>query len=259
LREQWPTLETLEGGRLDLRQWWSTAEWWTYHPSSFLMFSPRIYWRLFESINAAYAPVAGALIALSLLWLALRTRRLARDGSAGSAAFAARLPLAVLAACWLFVAWVFLLERFAPINWPARYFAAGFVLQAALLGALAASNGLCASGFKSRSIAGLGLALWALLAHPLLALAFGRPWRQAEVFGLAPDPTVIATLAVLMLVEVPESSGARRLLRVATFVPIAWCAMSAATLATMGSGQAWVVLAAAIAYLLCLRSTGRSR
>ena len=49
---------------MNLREWWSTAEWWTYHPSNFLMFSPRIYWRLFESINAAYGPAAWALLAL---------------------------------------------------------------------------------------------------------------------------------------------------------------------------------------------------
>jgi hypothetical protein len=222
------------------------------------MFSARIYWRLFESINAAYGPVGWALVALALLWLALQARRLRGDNSSGSAAFALRLPLAVLAACWLFVAWAFLLERFAPINWPAHYFAVAFVVQAVLLAVLAASSGLRATtGTGVRTIAGLGLALWALLGHPLLALASGRSWRQAEIFGLAPDPTAIATLALLLLVEAPEAGRACRLLRVAKFVPIAWCVVSGATLATLGSAQAWIMFAAGMVALLCLRSTGR--
>jgi hypothetical protein len=238
---------------LDLGRWWHTSEWWTYHPSNFLMFSPRIYWRLFESINAAYGRAAWMLVALASVWLAARLRRALRaPGHALGAAWATRLPLGALAAGWLFVAWAFLLERFAPINWPARHFAAAFVLQAALLGALAASDGLRASGgLGPRTIAGLGLGGWALLGHPLLAFAAGRPWQQAEVFGLAPDPTAIATLAVLLLLEAPGAGRARRLVAVAKLVPIAWCAVSAATLGTLGSAQAWLMLAIPIVVLLC--------
>ena len=33
------------------------AEWWTYRPEDFLLFSPRVYWRLFELHNAAVWPV----------------------------------------------------------------------------------------------------------------------------------------------------------------------------------------------------------
>ncbi len=240
---------------MDLREWWTTAEWWTYHPSNFVMFSPRIYWRLFESINAAYGPVAWVLVALAVSWLALRMRaRL--QGSAVSAALFARLPLGVLAVCWLFVAWAFMFERYAAINWPARYFGAAFVLEAALLGGLAAANGLRASaGVSWRSIAGIALALWALLGHPLLAFASGRSWRQAEVFGLAPDPTAIATLGLLLLVEVPDAGGARRLFRVSLIVPILWCAVSAATLGTLGLAQAWIVAAAPILAMLGPGST----
>jgi hypothetical protein len=232
-----PPHETCKGGRLNMRQWWSTSEWWTYHPSDFLMFSPRIYWRLFESINAAYGPPAWTLVALALLWLALRTRRVHRDAGAARRcvrhAAAARAARRVLAVRRLGIP----ARAVRADQLAARYFAAAFVRRPRLLGALAASNGLRAStGTRSRPIAGLGLTLWALLGHPLLALAFGRPWRQGEVFGLAPDPTAIATLGLLLLVEAPEANSARRLLRVAAFVPIAWCAVSAATLRDAGLG-----------------------
>ena len=76
---------------------------------------------------------------------ALQRRRLAaadRHARAGiailvlivrGAAWSGRAVAAILAALWLFVAWAYLLERYDPINWAARYFAIGFVLQAALL------------------------------------------------------------------------------------------------------------------------------
>ena len=32
------------------------TEWWTYAPEDFLLFSPRVYWRMFELHNAAVWP-----------------------------------------------------------------------------------------------------------------------------------------------------------------------------------------------------------
>src|SRR5262245_61678104 len=81
------------------------SEWWSYRPSDFLMFSPRIYWRLFGSINEAFWPAQPALIALGLAWLA-RAR-------------AQRLAAGALAIASVVVAWAFLWQRFTPINWPA--------------------------------------------------------------------------------------------------------------------------------------------
>jgi hypothetical protein len=76
----------------------------------------------------------------------------------------------------------------------------------------------------------------------------GRPWTQADVFGIAPDPTAIATLGILILNE-----------RIAWWllpIPLAWCVISAATLWTMGSPDALVPLAAAF---LCLFLVGWAR
>ena len=85
-----------------------------------------------------------------------------------------------------------------------------------------------------RRSVGLGLLLWALLGHPLLAGLAGRPWSQAEVFGLAPDPTAIGTLGWLLLLQ-GCGAAARALLRGLWLVPLAWCTVSAATLGTMGA------------------------
>jgi hypothetical protein len=210
------------------------------------MFSPRIYWRLFESLNEAWWPVQPLLIGAGLAWLRWEwqaggeRRSVAWRGAAG-----------FLALCWIVVAWTFHQQRFAPVNWVASSYAVAFVLQSIGLAALAVAGGLARETHTARRRTGVALGLWALLGHPLLSLLLGRPWQQAEVFGLAPDPTVIATLAFLLMARA-ETTVARRLLATLWTVPLLWVAVSAATLATMRSLQALVPLAAAILALASL-------
>jgi len=225
------------------------SEWWTYRPADFLMFAPRTYWRLFELHNDAWWPVQPLLVLAGLAWMLWLARAIkpARQGAP-----ALRAGAAGLAAAWAFVAASFLLPRYAPINWAASGFAAGFFVQALGLAALATRADLRVAPPGARRRIGLLLGLWALLGQPLLAMAFGRPWTQAEVFGLAPDPTAIATLGFLLLVDAPGRS-ARWPLRLLWTLALAWCAVSAATLWTMGSAQGWVLLAAALATGRCRR------
>ena len=83
------------------------SEWWTYRLSSFLLFSPRTYHRLFELYNRAVFPAQ--LLALGLgLWILLSSWR----GTGGPR----RAVPAILAACWLFVAVAFFALRYASIN-----------------------------------------------------------------------------------------------------------------------------------------------
>lgn len=227
------------------------SEWWTYRPSDFLMFSPHIYWRLFASINQAYWPAHGVLLGIALAWLA-RQARPARPSDqvwARAAAFA-------LALIWALVAWAFLLQRFAPIQWLAGSAAVAFFAQALALLGLAGVGGVDRIGAGWRRRLALALGVWALIAYPLVGAAFGRPWQQAEVFGLAPDPTALATLALLLLMRA-TTGVSRWLMRAAWIVPVGWCIVSATTLWTMGSAQGWLVLAAlALALVaLCWRGT----
>ncbi|MBL8331425.1 MAG: hypothetical protein JNJ71_21495, partial [Rubrivivax sp.] len=101
---------------------------------------------------------------------------------------------------------------------------------------------------------GLLLGVVALLPYAALAPLSGRPWLQAELFGLAPDPTVLFSLAVLLLRPLPAcaSPGARRLARALWVLPVAWCVCSSATLALLGSWQAALpVGAAALCWWAC--------
>ena len=201
----------------------------SYRPADFLMFAPRIYWRLFEAQNRALWPLPLLLPVAALAWLLWFLRR-GREA-------APRAQAVALGLLWLFVAWAFLWQRYAPINWAAEAFAAVFALQGLALLLQAARGWPPPGGTALRRRAGRALLGWALLAHPLLAALDGRPWQQAEAFGLAPDPTAIGTLGWLLLL------GGHGTLWV---VPLLWCAVSAATLATMGSVQALVPFAAAL-------------
>ncbi|HYG88758.1 MAG TPA: DUF6064 family protein [Azospirillum sp.] len=212
------------------------SEWWTYALSDFLLFSPRTYHRLFELYNAAIWPGHVLAIALGLAVAALL-------GTGGP--WRGRVVSAILAACWLWVAWGFLYTRYATINWAAVYMAAAFAAEALLLVLAGVLGGRL--GFRTRGSwvgrAGLGLVLFALLVQPLGVRLTGRPWSQTELFGVAPDPTVVATLGVLVAAE--------RTRWELLAIPLAWCAVSGATLWAMDAPGAWVMaIAAGLALLL---------
>jgi hypothetical protein len=220
------------------------SEWWTYRPSDLLMFAPRTYWRLFELHNEALwpAPWLTALVGLFMAGALWRGR-----------INAVRLGLCLLAACWALVAWAFLWQRFAPINSAASSFAMAFALQAGALLALSLMGGIRVANGAARQTTGPALLAWAVLVHPFLAVLSGRPWAQAEFFGLAPDPTAIGTLGVLLCLT-SGRQAARCLLGALWTIACLWCAVSAATLWTMGSAQGWVpALGAVLAMAVALR------
>ena len=215
------------------------SEWWTYHPSSFLMFSPRTYWRLFELANAAAWPWQLVVVGVGLSGWIARWRDVVRQRAATPSAWA-RWSAIYLAVCWAGAGWIFLHQRYAAINWPAEGLALAFGVQALGLAVLVALVPLAPVGTGRLWTAGMALVAWALIGQPLLGLTLGRPWPQLEVIGIAPDPTMIAMLGWLTLVRAPGRGG-RVILRCLWAVPLLGCAASAATLWTMGSPQAWVL------------------
>ncbi|HJQ58513.1 MAG TPA: DUF6064 family protein, partial [Vineibacter sp.] len=167
------------------------SEWWTYRLSDFLLFAPRTYWRLFELYNADIWPAQVVALTLGAAILVLLWRGPAWRG---------RAIMAILAVAWLWVAVAFHLQRYASINWAATYFAAGFALEALLLLWLAFVRKRH-DDRPSPTIArvALSLLLFALAVQPLIGPLLGRSWAAVELFSVAPDPTAVATLAVLLL------------------------------------------------------------
>jgi hypothetical protein len=219
------------------------SEWWTYSVSDFLLFSPRTYYRLFELYNRAVWPAHILAVALGVLIIAFLRSKAAWSGQAVSI---------ILTACWFGVAWAYFLEHYSTINWAASYVAAGFVLQALLILFAGVAKVL---RFPTRTglpgISGFAMLLFALLVQPFIGCMLGRPWTQSEVFGIAPDPTAIATLGIIIGSD----------LRLAWWllpIPLAWCAISAATLLSMGSPDALVPLGTAC-LCLCLVLIGRGQ
>ena len=119
----------------------------------------------------------------------------------------------------------------------------GFYAEAALLAGLGLSGRIVFVQRGRSAWSGIGLLVAAALIWPVLAPLDGRPWREAEVVAIAPDPTGIATLGLLALAE---RSRWTALLCIA---PVLWLALSTLTLVTMGAWQGWVVLAALLAGL----------
>lgn len=219
------------------------SEWWTYTPSDFLLFSPRVYYRLLELHNLAVWPahILTVLFGLAALYLLSSPGR-SRD----------RFVFLALGAIWLWVAWSFLWHRYASINWAAAYVAPFYALEGLLIISIGSVRGALPfpADRKIPFLSGLALLAFSLVGYPLIAPGLGRPWLAAEVFGIAPDPTATAALAILAL----SRSRMRWLLMI---IPFLWCMTSGATLWTMDAADFFVAPVAALAAVgLALIGTG---
>lgn len=206
-------------------------EWWTYSPENLLMFSARTYYRLFELHHRALWPAQLAAVGSGLAIVVLMRRAAARPS---------RVVAALAAAAWLAVAWSYFWLRFATIHNGGRVMAAAFGAQAALLlwsGVARRRAALLPGGGAVRAV-GAAIVVFAIALLPFVGRLLGRPWAQAELFGLTPDATVAATLGLLLL--------ARRAGWHLWVIPVAWSLFSGATLWAMRSPEWWALPALAL-------------
>jgi hypothetical protein len=96
------------------------SEWWSYTLEDFLLFSPRVYWRLFELHNKAVWPlqILTLLLGTAVLVWVVQPRP-----------WSDRVISAILASTWIWIAWAFLWNRYSQINWAMAYAAPVFVLE----------------------------------------------------------------------------------------------------------------------------------
>jgi len=209
-------------------------EWWTYSLTDFLLFSPRTYYRLIERHNLAIWPAQLVTLALGVAIAAL----LQRPTGGRSRAIAGMVAL-----LWAWVGGIFVAGRYATINWTASYFAGLFAAEVLLLGWLGVAKAGLRFGWRRDAAGLLGAVLFtgSVALYPLLAPVLGRGWTQSEVFGIAPDPTVLGTLGLLLMADgTPRSRWAL------LAPPMVWCLVSGTTLWAMGSPEKWILLPAAV-------------
>lgn len=228
------------------------TEWWTYHLSDFLLFSSATYRRLFELYNAALWPAQPVVVVASLgLTVGLLRQR----------PWAPRATTVALGLAWLWTAWAFHLQRYATINWAATWFAGAFAVQGLLLlaSSVASMAPAAPAPLMVRTLRRVGcvLLLYALVGPALLIGAQGLSWRQTEVLGLAPDPTTVGTLGLLLMLPPARTNGrlgAPRWQWALWPIPLLWCGISGATLWAMHRPDALVLpVAAALALLTAWR------
>lgn len=202
------------------------ADWLQYSLADFLLFSPTAYWRLFEQLNVALWPLQPVALAMLTAVTVTAVRGARQAGWAVGAG---------LAVSWALVAQFFFAMYYAPINWAVEGVIPVVWAQAALT--LALAPGLrFALAPRSRWLAYALLAL--AIAYPLVGLLAGRPWAQAELAGLAPDPTALMAIGLLMLAR----PGLRAIVLGA--MPALWLIFSGMTLFAMEEVSAWVLFAA---------------
>ncbi|MGB5832803.1 MAG: DUF6064 family protein [Thiohalocapsa sp.] len=193
------------------------TEWLGYSLADFVPVSHITYVRLFERYDGRHWPAVlfGVAVGFSALWLLLRRSNRATG-----------VVLAACGCCWIWIAWAFHWQSYAPLNWAAVYFAAAFAIQGVLLIAfgLGTARQRLRVGSDWAAWFGYGLVAIALIAIPLLALSIGgRTWPGLELFGSAPDPTAIATLGL-------AAAARQRFAWLLVVIPACWCLVSTATL-----------------------------
>ncbi|WP_126454403.1 DUF6064 family protein [Sulfuriflexus mobilis] len=188
-----------------------------YRLSDFILFSETAYYRQFELYNQAIWPLHCVAILFSLLMLYMLWK---------NSAWAGRVISGLLVVSWLWVAWAFLYQRFYQIHVVADWYALGFVLHAGFLAWYGVVKNRFDRVVSSRPgmIIGAALLSIALIVYPFIAVIRGRGWMQFEMFALAPDPTVLATVAILLFYKAPKVLYA---------IPIIWVLISGMTLYVM--------------------------
>lgn len=157
-----------------------------------LPFTADVLFASFEQYNRAFWPLPAVLAALGLaaVLLALRPGRAT-----------ARVIVAVLAAAWLWTGVHFHLVYFAAVDFAAPAYGALLIGEGLLLAWAAVRRPPDTVRF-ARDVpgwAGLGLALLGLAVLPLAdGLAAG--WTSVRLVGVAPGPTALLTLGLLLLV-----------------------------------------------------------
>jgi uncharacterized protein DUF6064 len=204
---------------------------------------------VFARYNQAIWPLQVGAYLLGIAALALVWRRTST---------ADRFVAAVLGLFWVVNGALYHITYFREINPIAVAFGALFLVQAALflwVGVVRGGLTFAPESTLNAIVGGLMVA-YAMVVYPLLGLVFGHVYPASPVFGVAPCPTVIFTLGLLVWAGV-------RLPRWMLIVPLAWAALGLSAAVQLGIhedlGLLVAGLVAAVMLLPTHHATGEER
>lgn len=106
----------------------------------------------------------------------------------------------ILSAMWFWMGLVYHFVFFSEINTAAYVFGAFFIVQGVLF--LTAASGWLQLDFTFRpdasGIVGAILIVYAFVVYPIIGAALGHGYPEAPMFGVAPCPTTIFTIGMLL-------------------------------------------------------------
>ncbi|OQW75401.1 MAG: hypothetical protein BVN32_11230 [Proteobacteria bacterium ST_bin14] len=195
---------------------------------------------VFVAYNAAIWPAqlgayAIGLVAVAALWLAQRK--------------AARIIPAILAVMWLWNAVGYQYLFFSRINPAATVFAALFAAEAVLLAMSAiSSRALFSPPSRSlKSAIGAFFIAYAYLIYPALGYLAGHGFMAGPMFGVAPCPTVIFTIGLLLMAR-------GRWVIWLSVIPILWSLIGLAAALQLGILEDFGLPIAGLALLLAIKT-----
>ena len=203
-----------------------------------LPFTEEQFLAVFATYNSAIWPAqlvayAFGLVAVAALWVARPQ--------------ASRLILAGLAVMWAWTGIGYHFLFFSAINPAAKLFAGVFVLQALLLlaSAAAARAPSIRIGRDLRCWAGWFTILYAALIYPLLGLWAGHGLMAGPMFGVAPCPTTLFTIGLLLLAR-------GRWVVWLSIIPLLWSGVGFAAAVQLGMLEDLALSAAGLVLLIAL-------
>lgn len=208
-----------------------------------LPFTTEQFFEVFARYNEAVWPAQWLLVAMALAILLLVWRKPHSGG---------RIVAMLLALLWTWMAAAYHLVFFSAVNPAAPLFAIWFFLGAGVFVACGVRRREAAfmPDLPARSVAGGVLVAYALVGYPALGYLVGHRYPAAPTFGL-PCPTTIFTIGILLL-----SSTKARLPFV---VPVGWSLVGSLAAFQLGVVQDYGLLAAGLAAVWALVTSGRAR
>jgi hypothetical protein len=199
-----------------------------------LPFTVDDFFSVFAAYNRAIWPAQVVAYALGLVALAAAWK---------GGVWGRRVAAIVLGAFWLWNGAIYHFAFFAQINPAAYAFAALFLMQGLLF--------LCVAGVASdrlfpnpptarwRRSVGLGLIAYAAVVYELLSHLQGHGWPHAPILGVAPCPTTIFTIGILILLGHPQPIWL-------IAIPLVWAVIGSTAAVLLAVREDFALLAAAI-------------